>query len=74
MIIKMSKKIIQSQKAPSPIGPYSQAVLVDNTLFCSGQVAIDPANGTLNMPNLATETHQVMKNLSAVLNSVKSPK
>ncbi len=65
----MSKRIIQSEKAPLPLGPYSQAVLVDNTLYCSGQVAIDPQNGNLNMPDLATEAHQVMKNLEAILNA-----
>lgn len=67
MIINMSKKIVQSDHAPAPLGPYSQAVLVDNTLYCSGQVAIDPESGNLNMNDLNTETNQVMKNLKAVL-------
>lgn len=63
----MVKKIIYSNNAPSPIGPYSQAVMADNTLYCSGQVAINPQNGELNNENLNAETHQVMKNLQAVL-------
>ena len=67
MIIKMSKRIIQSNQAPLPLGPYSQAVLKNNTLYCSGQVGIDPANGKLNMADLATEIHQVMRNLKAIL-------
>ena len=67
MIIKMSKRIIQSDQAPAPLGPYSQAVLVDDTLYCSGQVAIDSETGNLNIADLDTETHQVMKNLEAVL-------
>jgi len=64
----MSKKVIKSNHAPAPIGPYSQAVLVGNTLYCSGQVALDPSSGELVISDLATETHQVMKNLRAVLN------
>jgi len=63
----MDKKIIESNQAPAPLGPYSQAVLAGNTLYCSGQVGIDPATGKLNDPNLETETTQVMQNLSAVL-------
>lgn len=54
--------------APSPIGPYSQAVQFGNTLYLSGQVAIDPATGQLNISDLETETHQVMKNIKAILN------
>ena len=63
----MDKKIIESNRAPAPLGPYSQAVLAGNTLYCSGQVGIDPATGKLNDPNLETETTQVMQNLKAVL-------
>lgn len=63
----MSNKIINSKKAPVPIGPYSQAVLAGNTLYCSGQVPIDPSNGELMMENRTIETHQVMRNLAAVL-------
>lgn len=61
------KKIIETSKAPAPIGPYSQAVLFDDTLYSSGQIAIDPATGNLVSGDIQKETQQVMKNLSAVL-------
>lgn len=61
------KSIIQSDNAPAPIGPYSQAVKVGNMLFASGQIAIDPATGEMKTSNLEEETHQVMKNMEAVL-------
>lgn len=63
----MSKKIIHSPNAPAPIGPYSQAVSANGFLFCSGQIAIDPATGNLVQDSLEAETHQVMKNILAVL-------
>lgn len=53
--------------APAPIGPYSQAVIAGSTLYCSGQVGIDPQTGKLNDPDLETETTQVMENLKAIL-------
>ena len=62
------KKIINTTKAPAPIGPYNQAVLVGNTLFTSGQIAINPVNGNLILDDIRTETKQVMENLKAVLN------
>ena len=61
------KKIIQTPKAPAPIGPYSQAVQVGNLLFVSGQIAIDPATGKLMTDELEAETRQVMKNIGAIL-------
>jgi len=61
------KKIIKTTNAPAPIGPYSQAVQAGNFLFVSGQVAINPENGELNIDNIEEETHQVMRNLKAVL-------
>jgi len=61
------KKIITTESAPAPIGPYSQAVLAGNTLFTSGQIAIDPASGEMVDSNVEAETLQVMKNLEAVL-------
>ncbi|NHN26835.1 RidA family protein [Flavobacterium jejuense] len=61
------KKIIFTDKAPAPIGPYNQAVLVGNTLYTSGQIAIDPANGELVLTDIETETKQVMENMKAVL-------
>jgi len=63
----MSKQIIKTDKAPSPIGPYSQAVKANGMVFLSGQVAFDPASGELRICDLQTETHQVMKNLAAVM-------
>ncbi|MGV3765361.1 MAG: RidA family protein [Chitinophagaceae bacterium] len=63
----MQKQIIQTNNAPAPIGPYSQAVKAGNLLFVSGQVAFDPATGNLVMDTLQAEAHQVMKNLEAVL-------
>ncbi|MFC4212101.1 RidA family protein [Pedobacter lithocola] len=61
------KKIITTSNAPAPIGPYSQAVQAGNFLFVSGQVAINPESGELNINNIDDETHQVMRNLKAVL-------
>ncbi|RZK72564.1 MAG: RidA family protein [Pedobacter sp.] len=61
------KKIINTKDAPAPIGPYSQAVAANGFLFLSGQVAINPATGELNQTSLEEETHQVMRNLNAVL-------
>ena len=61
------KTIIQTPKAPAPIGPYNQAILVDNTLFTSGQIALDPKTMELVNRDIETETTQVMKNLSEVL-------
>lgn len=61
------KKIISSKNAPAPIGPYSQAVLVDNTLYTSGQIAINPHTNQLELASIETETKLVMENLKAVL-------
>lgn len=63
----MNKIIINTAEAPAPIGPYSQAVQVGNLLFISGQVAINPASGNVEATDVAAETHQVMKNLQAIL-------
>ena len=62
------KKIINTKNAPDPIGPYNQAVKINNMLFISGQVAMDPNNNNeLIKSSINDETHQVMKNLSAIL-------
>ena len=61
------KKIIQTSHAPAPISPYSQAVLCGNTLYVSGQIAIDPENNQLVTADLIEQTHRVMKNLQAIL-------
>ncbi len=63
----MSNKIIFTKEAPAPIGPYSQAVLAGNTLYVSGQIALDVDSGDLINENITEETHAVMKNLEAVL-------
>ena len=63
------KTIIKTDKAPAPIGPYSQAVLTDNTLYVSGQIAIDPATGNLITINIIQETSQVMHNLLNILDA-----
>ncbi|HKU68379.1 MAG TPA: RidA family protein [Candidatus Baltobacteraceae bacterium] len=59
--------MIRTDKAPAPIGPYSQAILAGNELFCSGQIAIDPATGNLTGSDAAAQTQQVLKNLGAIL-------
>lgn len=61
------KKIIETPNAPAPIGPYSQAVLFDDTLYTSGQIAIDPATSELISGDIQKETTQVMNNIGAVL-------
>ncbi|MCL4145064.1 UNVERIFIED_CONTAM: hypothetical protein GTU68_032734 [Idotea baltica] len=63
----MMKKIISTKNAPAPIGPYNQAILSGNTLYVSGQIAINPNNGELILNSLEEETTQVMENLKAVL-------
>ena len=62
------KKIVNTVNAPSPVGPYNQSVLAGNTLYLSGQIALDPATGELVLDDIETETRQVLKNLEAVLN------
>lgn len=63
----MAKKIIHTENAPAPIGPYSQAVQAGNLLFISGQVALKPGSGELANADIIEETHQVMQNIKAVL-------
>ena len=63
----MSKKVISTKNSPDAIGPYNQAILTGNTLYCSGQIAIDPETGSLVTDTINGETHQVMKNISEVL-------
>ena len=64
----MDKMIIKTSNAPDPIGPYNQAILSGNFLFISGQVALIPGTGELATTDIIEETHQVMKNLQAILN------
>jgi 2-iminobutanoate/2-iminopropanoate deaminase len=68
----MTKKIIHTEHAPRALGPYSQAVAAGEWVFCSGQVAIDPARGVITATDVAGQTHQVMKNLKAVLSEAGS--
>ncbi|MFV5700676.1 RidA family protein [Flavobacterium sp. XS2P12] len=63
------KKIIFTENAPAPIGPYNQAVLKGNTLYTSGQIAINPANRELVTTTIEAETEQVMQNMKAVLDA-----
>ena len=63
----MNKIIISTPNAPSAIGPYSQAVLAGGTLYCSGQIALDPETGELVNRSISEETTQIMKNIAAVL-------
>ena len=65
------KKIINTSNAPAAIGPYSQAVFANDTLYCSGQIALDPLSGELVLSSIEEETEQVMKNIEAVLTAAK---
>jgi len=64
------KKIITTSKAPAPIGPYNQAILNGNTLYTSGQIAINPETGVLVLEDIKKEAEQVMQNLKAILDEV----
>ena len=61
------KKVINSKNAPAAIGPYSQAVLVDNTLYASGQLGIDPQTGNFVAGGVKEQTEQVFRNIRAIL-------
>lgn len=61
------KKIIQTNRAPAPVGPYNQAVVHNDTLYASGQIAINPATGELVTESIELETRQVMENIKAIL-------
>jgi 2-iminobutanoate/2-iminopropanoate deaminase len=66
----MSRKVIQTSQAPAPVGPYNQAIRAGSMVFCSGQVALDPATGSVvGGGDVAQEAEQVMKNLEAVLSA-----
>jgi 2-iminobutanoate/2-iminopropanoate deaminase len=67
LFLVMEKRIINTNDAPEPIGPYNQAVQAGSLLFISGQVAINPKNGLVEAKDIFEETHQVMHNLRAVL-------
>ena len=61
------KTIINTTNAPAPIGPYSQAVIANGFLFASGQIAMNPENGNINLSSVTVETHQIMRNIKAIL-------
>jgi 2-iminobutanoate/2-iminopropanoate deaminase len=61
------KKVITTPNAPKPVGPYSQAIQTDNTLYISGQLAIDPKTNTLLTADIKLQTQQVMQNIQAIL-------
>ena len=63
------RKTISIKNAPAPVGSYSQALLVDNTLYLSGQIAINPFDGEFKTESIETETYQVMKNILALLDA-----
>jgi 2-iminobutanoate/2-iminopropanoate deaminase len=67
----MSKHIIQTSKVPTPIGPYSQAVIANGFMFASGQVAFDPVTNELVLGDILSETKQVMENIKAILDEAK---
>jgi len=67
---KSLAKAIKTESAPDPVGPYNQAIFIDNWLYCSGQIALDPSTGNLvGNGNIEEETRQVLKNLLAVIKS-----
>jgi 2-iminobutanoate/2-iminopropanoate deaminase len=61
------RSVIKTDKAPAPIGPYNQAILAGDFLFASGQIAINPETGDLVVGDIESETHQVMRNIKAIL-------
>jgi len=67
----MARHIIHTEDAPDPIGPYSQAVFVNGTLYISGQIALDPFSGAIVRDNVEDETRQVMENIGAILSAAE---
>lgn len=63
----MKKKVIKSDKAPAPIGPYNQAIMVEDTLYVSGQIGLNAETGQMSDGSLEEETHQVMMNVGSIL-------
>ncbi|NTU51211.1 MAG: RidA family protein [Candidatus Aminicenantes bacterium] len=69
---KARKKQVQTDKAPKAIGPYSQGIIANGFVYCSGQIPIDPATGELNTGSIEDQTRQVLKNVGAVLEAAGS--
>lgn len=63
----MEKIIINTKNAPAPIGPYNQAIIINGTIYISGQICIEPSSGNLKNKDIQEETHQVMQNLRSIL-------
>lgn len=63
----MNRETIYTKNAPEPIGPYSQAVKAGNVIYCSGQIAIDPATGNITATDVQAQSRQVMKNIGELL-------
>lgn len=61
------KRVIFSENAPAPVGPYNQAVIYGGTMYVSGQIPLDPQTGVLITGSIEAETHQVMRNIGAIL-------
>ena len=67
----MKRRIIFTEKAPLPVGPYNQAIMIEKVLYISGQIAINPETGVLNLETIEIETTLVMKNLKSILEAAK---
>jgi 2-iminobutanoate/2-iminopropanoate deaminase len=67
---KMEKKVVFTEKAPKPIGPYSQAIIAGNLIFTAGQIPIDPATNQVVQGDIKEQTRRVLENLRAILESV----
>lgn len=67
-----SKKVVQTDNAPKALGPYSQAIAAGGMIYCAGQIPLDPATGNIVAGGVAEQTHQVLKNLRAVLKAAGS--
>lgn len=65
------KRIVRTDHAPAPIGPYNQAIIAKNTLYASGQIALNPATGDLVTGDIESETRQVMENIKAILDAAE---
>ncbi len=68
----MTKKVVETKEAPAAIGPYSQAIIHNGLVYCSGQIPLDPKTGELKQGDVVAQTHQVMQNLQAVLQAAGS--
>jgi 2-iminobutanoate/2-iminopropanoate deaminase len=71
-VASSSKKPVQSDAAPKALGPYSQAIVANGMVYCAGQIPLDPKTGNLVEGGIAEQTHQVLKNLRAVLKAAGS--